>query len=49
MCPHTPPCPPAYAPDHDAAYDEAYAVGTRFSLGDLVEYALDDLDDFHLD
>lgn len=19
MCPHTPPCPPAYAPDHDAA------------------------------
>ncbi|MEU6413065.1 AAA family ATPase [Microbispora sp. NPDC046933] len=33
----------------DAAYDEAYAAGARFSLGDLVEYALDDLDDFHLD
>ncbi|MEU7884369.1 AAA family ATPase [Microbispora bryophytorum] len=33
----------------DAAYDEAYTAGTRFSLGDLVEYALDDLDDFHLD
>ncbi|WP_327046878.1 tetratricopeptide repeat protein [Microbispora sp. NBC_01189] len=29
----------------DNAYDEASAAGARFSLADLVEYALDDLDD----
>ncbi|WP_169949348.1 AAA family ATPase [Microbispora sp. H11081] len=33
----------------DAAYEASYAIGARYSLGDLVEYALDDLDDFHLD
>ncbi|GII27516.1 ATP-binding protein [Planotetraspora mira] len=30
----------------DAAYDDAYAEGARLSLSDLIEYALDDFDDF---
>lgn len=30
----------------DAAYEEAFALGARLSLGDLIEYALDDFGDF---
>ncbi|MCT9929614.1 ATPase [Planotetraspora sp. A-T 1434] len=30
----------------DAAYEEAYAEGTRLNLGDLIEFALDDFDEF---
>ncbi|MEW9533420.1 ATPase [Microbispora sp. NPDC049125] len=31
----------------DTSYEEAYARGTRLGLSDLIEYALDDFDDFH--